>query len=112
MARKMARHDLKKLMMARRPKPNITKVEADLDPQISKDRIVIPAKDRASNFDDKSEIIALDNSGEPGSPPTRFIDVKSGFDGASLKNIDGKKILIGVGIGLALVLTAKKLKWI
>ena len=110
-----------------------TPVDADLNPDFSPNKIVVPAQSKFdgldedgnlefdyddTTFDDDSRpVIYADNNIEnlpdylgDDEPTPRVYELKSNFDGATNKKI-AKNIIIGVAIGAGLILLAHKMKW-
>lgn len=110
-----------------------TPVDAELNPDFSPNKIVVPAQSRFDGldedgnlefdyddgtFDDDSRpIIYADSNIEnlpdylgDDEPTPRVYELTSNFDGATNKKI-AKNILIGVALGAGLILLANKMKW-
>ena len=110
-----------------------TPVDAELNPDFSPNKIVVPAQSKFdgldedgnlefdyddSTFDDDSRpIIYADSNIEnlpdylgDDEPTPRVYELTSNFDGATNKKI-AKNILIGVALGAGLILLANKMKW-
>ncbi len=73
----------------------VTPVEADLDPEISRDKIEIPASNATG-------IHGLDLQDDFDAPNARIVELTSNADGDK-KKIPWKPILIGVGVGLVAI---------
>lgn len=83
---------------------NVTPVEADLDPEISRDEIVIPPADTASNADaSRTGLTALDNQDDYDSPNARVVELTSNADGEGGKKFPIKPVLIGVGAAAVII---------
>lgn len=87
----------------------VTPVAANLDPSISDNRIEIPAEEVESSFNGTG-IIAIDEEGDFDAPETREVEVKSGFDGGSIKKLPWGKIAIGVAVAGVILYALNKKK--
>ena len=97
-ARKMRKQAIRQNRKARRG----TSIESDLNPELSEQRIEVPADEEGSGFSGTG-LIGLDEQNDADSPETRLIKLNfsnaSGDDDAKKKK--RKKIIIGVSIGVA-----------
>ena len=95
-AKKEARKLRKQAIRSRR---RGTDVESDLNPELSEQRIEVPAE--SSNFNGTG-LIGLDEQGDVDAPETRKFDlIFSNAEGDEAKKKKRNKIIIGVSIGLA-----------
>jgi hypothetical protein len=92
---------------------NLTEVEQGLDPQISENRIEIPAEslnyggnpDTIEKESSATGIIAIDDANDYNAPTEYQYSSANG-----LKNVNWKGVLIGVGIAAVVIYGAKKAK--
>jgi hypothetical protein len=95
-AKKEARKLRKQAIRSRR---RGTDVESDLNPELSEQRIEVPAE--SSNFNGTG-LIGLDEQGDVDAPETRKFDlIFSNAEGDEAKKKKRNKIIIGVSIGVA-----------
>ena len=87
-----------------RRKSGLTPVQGELTPQISPNRIVIPAKEMGSNA---TGIIGLDNAMDYDANAT---EIKLGADGGTTSKIPFKAIAIGLGVGVLAIIVLRKYK--
>lgn len=86
---------------------NETPVDRELNPEISEQRIEVPASEENSGFNGTG-LIGLDEQNDIDAPETRKFDLKfSNADGAK-PSIGMKEVLIGAAIGVAAILIIKK----
>lgn len=84
---------------------DVTPVESELNPEFSKQRIVIPAEEIGSF----TGINALDNKNDYDSPRTRVVELKSNADGTKT-GVNWKGIAIGVGVAAVAIWAIRKYK--
>ena len=99
-----ARIAARKERNAIRRKSGLTPVQGILNPQMSQNIIVIPAKELGSNA---TGIIGLDNAMDY---DANAIEVKLGADGATTSKIPFKAIAIGLVAGAAVIFVLRKYK--
>lgn len=87
-----------------RAKSKLTKVQKDLNPEITTNKIVVPAKEPNSNA---TGLNGLDLMNDYDAPNVR--EIQLGADGSkSNSGIKLSSVLLGVGIGIAVVWAVKK----
>ena len=89
-----------------------TPVARGLDPRMSANKIVVPAEETQSGFygGTGTGIVGLDQAYDYDAPPTRTIEMQSGFDGLSKVNWVG--VAIGAVVAVGAVWAIRKYKLI
>jgi len=90
-----------------------TSVETDLNPDISEQRIEVPASEEGSGFNGGTGFIGVDDNGDYDAPAVRKFDLKfSGADGSGTTKSkpNWTAIAIGVGVGVLAIYLIKKYK--
>ena len=87
---------------------DVTPVDAELNPEFGKNRIVIP--EEGSSFNGVGTgLIGLSDSKDYDAPPVRTVELKSGVDGkTTASKINWKYVLIGVGVAAIGIYAYKK----
>ena len=83
-----------------------------MNPEFSKDKIVIPASERGVGFDSQTGLIGIDNQQDFDAPEVREFDLTfSGADGSgSTTKLNLKAIAIGVGVGILAIYLIRRYK--
>lgn len=89
-----------------------TSVEKDLNPDISEQRIEVPASEEVSGFNGGTGLIGVDDNSDYDAPAVRKFDLKfSSADGGVAKpKTNWTAIAIGVGVGVLAIYLIKKYK--
>jgi hypothetical protein len=103
----------KKIMAKKREEGgDETPVDVELNPEISQDRIEVPASEKGEGFDGQTGLIGIDNQQDFDAPEVREFDLTfSGADGrGSGTKLNLKAIAIGVGVGILAIYLIRRYK--